>query len=364
MWASDRKKRVLVGVAIVSLVTTVSALWIGLRVGGAACARDFDDLVTAMVAIIATLFCFRAARRECGRMRVFWGLTAGACLCWAVAEVTWAVYELLLGVRVPILSWADVGYLSAIPLVVAALLSHPGMHRTRTRKVRSLFDSLIVATALAFLSWTLVVGQLWHSTDLSTLAGLVALAYPFGDVVIVFFIVVVVRRIGGDARLALWCLLAGLVVMAVSDSTYSYLSTINSFPSGGIIDVGWIAAYLTIGLAAFASEPSSLGVVDTAGPDAPTFASFLAPLVLTFVALAVAGLELQLGRHLDTAGTVMAFALVSLVLVRQTVFALELSKTADSAEADWLRRLVRAALSRASVAPTGHDHPPQQGSPS
>jgi hypothetical protein len=138
----------------------------------------------------------------------------------------------------------------------------------------------------------------------------------------------------------------------------------HSFPSAGIIDVGWIAAYLTIGLAAFASEPSSLGVVDTAGPDAPTFASFLAPLVLTFVALAVAGLELQLGRHLDTAGTVMAFALVCLVLVRQTVFALELSKTADSAEADWLRRLVRAALSRASVASTGHDHPPQQGSPS
>ena len=52
-----------------------------------------------------------------------------------------------------------------------------------------MFDGLVVATALLFLSWTLVLGPLWRSADLSTWAGVVALAYPFGDVVIVFFIV-------------------------------------------------------------------------------------------------------------------------------------------------------------------------------
>ena len=52
-------------------------------------------------------------------------------------------------------SWADVGYLSAIPFAVAALVAHPATGGGGTRKARSLFDALLVATALMFLSWTL-----------------------------------------------------------------------------------------------------------------------------------------------------------------------------------------------------------------
>jgi hypothetical protein len=183
--SAERKGRVLVAVATVAIATGVSAVWIGLRVGGAGSVRDFDDIATALAALVATACCAKAALRHRGQMRLFWSLLAGATLCWTLAEITWAVYELVLRVSVPVPSWADVGYLSAIPLAVAALLCHPAMNRTARRRARSSFDSLIVATALAFLSWTLVVGPLWHSTDLSTLGGLVALAYPFGDVVIV-----------------------------------------------------------------------------------------------------------------------------------------------------------------------------------
>ena len=42
--------------------------------------------------------------------------------------------------------------------------------------------------------------------------GLVALGYPFGDVVIVFFILVAVRGMTVHDR-ALWCLLGGLLLM-------------------------------------------------------------------------------------------------------------------------------------------------------
>src|ERR1700684_1126298 len=68
----------------------------------------------------------------------------------------------------PVPPWADVGYLSAIPLAVAALVVHPATRGSGTRKVRSLFDGLVVATSLLFLSWTLVLGPLARSADLST----------------------------------------------------------------------------------------------------------------------------------------------------------------------------------------------------
>ena len=159
-----RKRGVLLAVAAVAIATGVSAAWIGLRVGGAGSVRDFDDTATPLAALVATACCVRAALRHRGQMRLFWSLLAGATLCWTLAEVIWAVYELVLRVSVPVPSWADLGYLGAIPLAVAALLCHPAMSRTGRRRARSLFDSLIVATALAFLSWTLVVGPLWHST--------------------------------------------------------------------------------------------------------------------------------------------------------------------------------------------------------
>ena len=51
-----------------------------------------------------------------------------------------------------------------------------------------------------------------------------AIAYPFGDVVIIFFIVLAIRGMTGGDRLALWCLLGGLLAIALSDSAYTYLT--------------------------------------------------------------------------------------------------------------------------------------------
>jgi diguanylate cyclase len=335
--------RAVIAVAIVVAITGLSALWIGLRVGGATTVRGVDDIVTMLAALTATVCCLRAAARHTARLRRFWTWLSVACLCWALAEVIWAGYDFAGQVAVPVPSWADLGYLGAIPPAIIALLCHPATHRKGRGLLRSLFDSLIVATALAVLSWTFVVEPLWHSTDLSTLGGLVALGYPFGDVVIVFFILIAIRRMTGH-DLALWCLLGGLLTMAVSDSVYSYLSTTNSYAAGDLIDVGWIAAYLMIALAAFVAKPAR---AVPAGPEpaaAPVLISFLAPFLPVLVALGVMSLELQPGHHLGNAGRGMAFGLVGLVLARQSLLAFEIVSVGESPEVAWWRGLFRTAF--------------------
>jgi hypothetical protein len=354
---ANPRRRAVAGVTVVALAIGLSALWIGLRVGGGTSARAVDDCATALAAGVATGCCWRAALRQLGQMWLFWSLLAAACLCWTAAELIWAAYDLVLDVPVPVPSWADLGYLSAIPLAIAALLCHPAMHRAGRRQVRLLFDGLIVATALAVLSWTLVAGPLWHSTDLSTAGGLVALAYPFGDVVIAFFIVLALRRMTGTDY-TLWCLFAGLLTMAVTDSLYSYQATTNSYVSGSLADVGWIAAYLVIALAAFTSSPRSVAPRSGA-PEAPTFMSFLAPLVPALLALGVTGIQLQPGHHLGNASRVMAFALVALVLARQSLLALEVAALGDGPEVKWSKALLRTAFgpkTKTRRPPYGHDH--------
>jgi len=100
---------------------------------------------------------------------------------------------------VPVLSWADVGYLAGYPLAAAALLFHPGMRAAGSYKTRATLDGLAIGAALLLLSWTFVLGPLWRHTDLTTAGGIVTLAYPFGDTVIIFLIVLSVGRCQQDS---------------------------------------------------------------------------------------------------------------------------------------------------------------------
>jgi hypothetical protein len=316
--ACRERRRFLTAVGLFALTSVIFAAWISLRIGGTETTLWMDDLVTPLAAAVACALCLLAAARHAGRMRLFWSLLGGATACWTLAEITWGVYALALHKEVPLPSWADVGYLSAIPLALIALVVHPATRGNRTRKARTVLDGLVVATALLFLSWTLVLGPLWRSSDLGTLSGVVTVAYPFGDVVIVFFIVLAIRGMTGGDRLSLWCLLGALLAMALSDSVYTYLTEVASYSSTSAnwIDTGWVVAYLGIALAALGSGQR--------GPELrrvelgrPTLASLLAPLFPVLLALGVTAGEIQLGHRLDGTASWMAFALVVLALARQ-----------------------------------------------
>jgi len=335
----------LLATGLAALATALVATWIGVRLGGGRTTLWVDDLATPLAAAIACAACLRAAARHGERMRLFWVLLSGATACWTLAEVIWGVYALILNKEVPSPSWADVGYLAAIPLTVAALVVHPGTRGNGARKARSVLDGMVIATALLFLSWTLVLGPLWRSANLSTGAGIVTLAYPFGDVVIVFFIVLAIRGMTGGDRLSLWCLLAGLMAMALSDSTFTYLTEIANYKSssGNLIDAGWIAAYLGIALAAFSSQGGGARA-RSVKLSRPSLASLVSPLLPVLLALGVAAVQIKLGHHLDHAAWLMAFGLIALVLARQALLLLELLRPGQEGGAGLTQRLTDAAL--------------------
>ena len=331
-------RRFLGAAGLAASATALIAAWLAIGIGGETAVLSVDDLATVLAALAATALCLRAGMHQSGRPRLFWWLLAAACGAWLLGEVIWALYDLGLGEEVPVPSWADVGYLGALPLAVGALLSHPAIHGSGARRARAVFDGLLVATALLFLSWTYVLGPLWRSTDLSTAGGVVALAYPFGDVVIVFFIVLVVRAMTSGGRLPLWCLLGGLLTMALTDSTYAYLTEVKSYEPGNVIDSGWIAAYLAIAVGAFSSDARET-VAHRAEPSVPRLAPIVAPFLPMLVALSVIGLEIELGHRPDPVAFVMAFALVLLMLVRQGLLLLDLIARGGKQEGSTLTRL-------------------------
>ena len=257
-------------------------------------------------------------------------------------ELLWALYELILREPVPVSSWADAGYLAAIPLAAAALLVQPAMRGRSTGKTRALLDGLVIATALFFPTWTLLLGPLWHRRRTSRRAAASSRSpYPLGDLVVVFLVVLAIRGTSTRARLDLWYLLAGLLAITCSDVVYGYLSEIKGYTTGNLIDTGWVAGYLAIAVAArcaHADETSERSPIRSALSPVAIVAPFLPMLA----ALSFASIRLQLGHRLDRVGLTTAFALVVLVLVRQTLLAVDLLRRERSDDAPIERRLLAA----------------------
>jgi hypothetical protein len=299
-------------------ITLVFFLWLVLHVGGNNGVRYFDDIVTALAALSACVACLLAGKRQSSSERRFWTLLGLALGAWTFAEVIWGVYDLVLNVAVPVPSWADVGYLGAIPLAAAALLCHPGMHTAGSHKTRATLDGLAIGTAVLLLSWTFVLGSLWRHTDLTTAGGIVALAYPFGDIVIIFLIVLSVRAMTATGRRPLLWVLVGLFAMAISDSTYAYLVEVGRYSTGNLVDIGWVVGYLAIAVGASADA----GQMVRAPSELPTeasLASLVTPYAPVLFALIVITFELELHHHVDRFSWLTGFGLALLALARQAL---------------------------------------------
>jgi diguanylate cyclase len=215
------------------------------------------NLAQVLAPVLAAGSCTRAAVSGSGRSRRAWALLAASSTSWAVGQATWVWYEHVARHELPVPSLADVGYLGAIPLAAAAMLAFPGRAERAILQARSLLDGAVIAASLLYTSWSLVLGPVFRAGHGSVLEQAIVLAYPVGDVVLATIVVVVVARIrvGGAPVLLLG---AGLLGLAVADTSFAYLTQEGSYTTGAVSDVGWFAGYLLI--AAAARRPAAVGI--------------------------------------------------------------------------------------------------------
>jgi hypothetical protein len=215
------------------------------------------NLAQLLAPSLAAVSCAWAAASGSGRTRRAWALLAASAASWAVGQATWVWYEHLARRELPFPSLADVGYLGAIPLAVAAMLAFPGRAERVALQARSLLDGAVIATSLLYTSWSLVLGPVFRAGQGSVLEQAIVLAYPVGDVVLATIVVVVVARIrvGGAPVLLLG---AGLLSLTVADTGFAYLTQEGTYSTGALSDVGWFAGYLLV--AAAASRPAAAGI--------------------------------------------------------------------------------------------------------
>ena len=277
-----------------------------------------SDFGPAVLGLIATIAAWRVSSRpgvESGVQRA-WRRMAIGFACWWVGDVLWFVYEVVLRQH-PFPSLADVGYLAFYPCAARALLSFPSPARRRSDWMKLGLDALTVLLCAAMGIWYLVVGPTVHDHPGQGLATVLNVAYPVGDLLVLFGVLVNLlrRTTANDASLRL--LVGGVGALVVADVAFAYLSLSDSYNGGGWPDIFWLTAWCLFFLAAqAASRPTAAPSPGQSRPPDQRLAR------LPYLAVALAyGLLLLVGRRaavypLD--GLILgAAAVTALVLVRQ-----------------------------------------------
>ena len=248
MALDGRRRTFVAAAAAVALLSLAYALNIRTAYFGQHAVTAMDDIGEAVAAALASAACAWAASRAAGNDRLGWALMSISAGLWAAGEVVWSIYEVGLGTQVPYPSLADAGFLAAVPFAFAGIRAFWGNARGTSSRWRVWFDGVIVALALTSTAWAFGLKSVWTSDSPTKILDL---AYPVGDILIGTILILAIRRASQQQAGRMAFLLAGVASYSIADSAFAYLTAQGAFGAvGSILDTGWFAGFLMIGLAA------------------------------------------------------------------------------------------------------------------
>ncbi len=284
---------------------------------------DVTRLVTyasATAASLATaLACGFAASHSRAGARRGWAILSAAGTCWFLASgVNWSNQKGS-GRSLPIPSSADLAsiprllWVLGIVLPLLALLAFLTPALRRPARVGTMLDGLLVAGALLFAGWVLVLGKVYSS------GGALELVYPLVHVVLASLALATATRIGRGSRLPWALLLSGLGLVGAGHVAFAQMSA--GLDSGGALATSsWIAGCVLLALAALAPNTDLMLVSGEARP------AGLLPALLPYVPVGLAATvavvsRVELGD--DPFLVAVGVLVLALLVARQVVAHLE-----------------------------------------
>ena len=160
----------------------------------------------------------------------------------AFADLILNFWELLVGSEPPYPGPADPFYLAFYPLMAAGL-AWMIRQRSSERERSALIDAGIVTLGAGVVLWQYLILPLRAENDVNTFAGLVSVAYPSGDLLLLAYTARLALTSGRRPR-ALQLLIAGLVMLFAADVVYSWSEATGAYFVGAPIDALYDVSYL------------------------------------------------------------------------------------------------------------------------
>jgi PAS domain S-box-containing protein len=211
---------------------------------------DLISLLVNALAALCLLFAAIVSRNYDKRFYYGWLLLFASQFSFFLGDFLFAYYDIWLEQNTsPTL--ADIFYLLFYPLFLSGILLLPSADFKPSERIKLLLDTGIVFISSILIYWSLFIAPIIdQNLGADSLIMLLAVAYPIGDLILLFALVELLFRRhknpGVDQLLflGLFCF-ANIFV----DAVYMRESMAGTYVSGGLLDTTWIIAYLMIGLA-------------------------------------------------------------------------------------------------------------------
>ena len=305
---------------ILTIATAVTFVtWAGLILAGLPTDRGaviLSNIGQCTAPALAALGCYLASRRAItDRQALGWKLLGASAMAWSLGQVVWTYYEVS-GAAAPFPSFADIGYLLAVPLALAAVWTM-SVRSSRSSWVVALLDALIIAGGLLAISWPLVLGPSWKdAASSSTFELALTLAYPVGDLVVVSAVLLAIMRTDRNRdAIPLLPIAGGLIVLGVADSIFVWTTLQGTEQAVSVADLGWTAGYLILLLAA-AQYPLPVASGRAEHHMTPSLRRAALPLTVVSLAWLVRMILVATDQPEDQFLTAITVLTVALVLVR------------------------------------------------
>lgn len=230
----------------------------------------FFSLVYGMIPLSAAIFSFFNAHKwggfssYVGRAILFF---SSGLFAWAIGNIIYAYYNIVLKVAVPYPSIADVGFFLLYPLAALGVLSiskATGVSFALRHKAGKLIF-FFIPLFLIFISYYLLFivargGEIAQDGGLLKL--ILDIAYPVGDVVVVTLAAMVYglsrKYLGGLFRTPVIFILVGFFLAYITDFSFSYTTTTGTFFVGNWVDLFYATTFFIISFGLSLLSPSNL----------------------------------------------------------------------------------------------------------
>jgi diguanylate cyclase (GGDEF)-like protein/PAS domain S-box-containing protein len=243
-----------------------------------------------------------------------WYWFAGGFLLFWLGDLYTYSYPKLFGADVPFPSPGDASYVAVYPVLMVGLLLV--VHRRGARSTdRGAIDAAILTIGMAVPSWIALIAPYLHDHSLTTVAKIVSVSYPLGDVLLLAAALRLALD-GGKRAVAFNLMVSSIVLLLVTDFAYGLMTMHGTYDGQLWLDLGWIGFYVLWGAAAL--HPS-MTILDHGRPSRSALTPFRLGL-LAIASLIAPSLELwhdvRRGDSDMAVITAAAIILFGLVVVR------------------------------------------------
>jgi len=228
-------------------------LWQIFKWGGSSHQTWVSDISFLPVSIIGAVLAWRAGRHPSldPRTRRAWRIVAVAFFFYWIGDVIFTFEENLGSGPAPFPSLADAAYIAFYPILLWGVLTFPTAPKTKADRTKLWLDTGTVVLGAFMILWYFALGPTIRSTGAGTLEAFVSLAYPIGDLVLVFAITrILLGQPQSGLGHALGILATGLILFVIADVAFANLSLNSSYSGGDWPDSLWMVAQVLMAVSA------------------------------------------------------------------------------------------------------------------